>query len=31
MEGVGEEAVRSRLARGREAFARAYERIGGEL
>ena len=31
MDGVGEEAVKSRLARGREAFARAYERIGGEL
>ncbi len=31
MEGIGEEAVKSRLARGREAFARAYARIGGEL
>lgn len=31
LEGIGEEAVKSRLARGREAFARAYQRIGGEL
>lgn len=31
MEGVGEEAVKSRLARGRVAFARAFTRLGGEL
>jgi len=31
MDGVTEEAVKSRLARGREAFARAYERLGGDL
>lgn len=31
MEGVTEDAVKSRLARGREAFARAFERLGGDL
>lgn len=31
MHGVTEDAVKARLARGREAFARAYERIGGDL
>jgi RNA polymerase sigma-70 factor (ECF subfamily) len=31
MEGVTEDAVKSRLARGREAFARAFERVGGHL
>jgi DNA-directed RNA polymerase specialized sigma24 family protein len=31
MQGVTEDAVKSRLARGREAFARAFERVGGHL
>jgi len=31
LEGVTEEAVKSRLARGRGAFARAFERVGGDL
>jgi RNA polymerase sigma-70 factor (ECF subfamily) len=31
MDGVTEEAVKSRLARGRDAFARAFTRIGGDL
>lgn len=31
MEGVSEEAVKSRLARGRDAFARQFERMGGRL
>lgn len=31
MDGVTEDAVKSRLARGRDAFARAYERLGGVL
>lgn len=31
IEGVTEEAVKSRLARGRDAFAQAFKRIGGEL
>ncbi|MGH2449780.1 MAG: RNA polymerase sigma factor [Candidatus Limnocylindria bacterium] len=31
MEGISEEAVKSRLARGRESFVRAFERIGGDL
>lgn len=30
MEGIGEEAVKSRLARGRERFIREFERLGGE-
>jgi len=29
MEGITEEAVKSRLARGREAFAERFERMGG--
>lgn len=31
MDGVTEEAVKARLARGREAFARAFEQAGGDL
>lgn len=31
MDGVTEEAVKARLARGREAFARAFEQVGGDL
>lgn len=31
MQGIGEEAVKSRLARGRVAFARAFTRLGGRL
>lgn len=31
MDGVTEEAIKSRLARGRAAFARAYVRRGGDL
>jgi RNA polymerase sigma-70 factor (ECF subfamily) len=31
MEGVTEEAVKSRLARGRDAFAKAFERSGGRI
>ena len=30
-QGISEEAVKSRLARGREAFARAFERMGGRI
>ena len=30
MAGIGEEAVKSRLARGRERFIREFERLGGE-
>jgi RNA polymerase sigma-70 factor (ECF subfamily) len=29
--GVTEEAVKSRLARGRDAFAKAFERMGGRI
>lgn len=31
MDGVTEDAVKARLARGRQAFARAFAEIGGEL
>lgn len=31
MDGVTEEAVKARLARGRDAFARAFEQVGGDL
>jgi RNA polymerase sigma-70 factor, ECF subfamily len=31
LEGISEEAVKSRLARGRDAFARAFERLGGRM
>ncbi|MBI2756901.1 MAG: RNA polymerase sigma factor [Chloroflexi bacterium] len=31
MDGVTEEAVKARLARGRQAFAQAFERVGGDL
>jgi RNA polymerase sigma-70 factor (ECF subfamily) len=31
MEGVGEEAVKSRLARGRAAFAGRFQKMGGRL
>lgn len=31
MDGVTEDAVKARLARGRDAFAQAYERLGGDL
>lgn len=31
MEGVTEDAVKARLARGRDAFASAFERVGGDL
>lgn len=31
MQGIGDEAVKSRLARGRVAFARAFTRLGGRL
>lgn len=31
MEGISEEAVKSRLARGRDAFLRGYERMGGDV
>jgi RNA polymerase sigma-70 factor (ECF subfamily) len=30
-EGTTEEAIKSRLARGREAFARSYVRMGGDI
>lgn len=30
MEGISEEGVKSRLARGRERFIREFERLGGE-
>jgi RNA polymerase sigma-70 factor (ECF subfamily) len=31
LEGISEEAVKSRLARGRDAFSRAFERLGGRI
>jgi DNA-directed RNA polymerase specialized sigma24 family protein len=31
MDGISEEAVKSRLARGRVAFAREFTRLGGSL
>lgn len=31
IEGVTEDAVKARLARGREAFARAFKQVGGDL